>query len=61
MGQGVPTGIERYWSGAVAPKTDVNGWEWLSSSGLHAIASAACVDSDLRIRAQAMWAIGLSC
>jgi hypothetical protein len=26
--------IERYWNGDVAPKMDLSGWEWLSSSGL---------------------------
>jgi hypothetical protein len=29
--------IERYWRGEAAPKADLNGWEWLSSSGLRVV------------------------
>jgi hypothetical protein len=33
--------IERYWHGDAAPKTDLNGWERLSSSGLQVVGRIA--------------------
>ena len=33
--------IERYWRGEPAPKTDLNGWERLSSSGLRVVGRIA--------------------
>jgi hypothetical protein len=33
--------IERYWRGEAAPKTDLSGWELLSSSGLQVVGRIA--------------------
>jgi hypothetical protein len=33
--------IEHYWRGEAAPKTDLNGWERLSSSGLRVVGRVA--------------------